>query len=363
MTGTDTLKRTPLYAAHLEWGAKMMPFGGWEMPVQYAGIVEEHLAVRRHVGLFDISHMGELLVAGPNAETVLNRLLTNDVRKLGVGQAQYTLLCNERGGVVDDLIVYRLEPSVFLLVVNAANVEKDFTWLNVHADVPVVLENTSDQSGAVALQGPAAVTVLSEAAGVTHFHVARLRLFGHDCRVARTGYTGEDGFEIICAANEVSALWSELLARGKASGIQPVGLGARDTLRLEMSYALWGNDLDEETTPMEAGLERFVAFDKGEFIGRAKLVEQKEEGVARKLVAFKMTGKSPPPRPQYRILAAGRAVGAVTSGTQSPSLSVGIGLGYVETSAAIVGSQLEIEIRGKMFPAVIESKPLFRRVM
>jgi len=361
MHTTETLKRTPLYVTHLQWGARMVPFGGWEMPVQYSGILEEHAAVRERVGLFDISHMGEFLVAGPNAEAVLNELFTNDLRKIAVGQAQYTLLCNERGGIIDDLIAYRIKPSVFLLIVNASNIEKDFAWMNACASKSVVFDNVSDKMAALALQGPDAVKVLVEAAKVAHFNIARLKIGGRQCWVARTGYTGEDGFEIMCDAADATALWEELLKRGKSFGIKPCGLGARDTLRLEVCYPLHGNDITEETTPIEAGLGKFVAFDKGPFSGSDILAEQKEKGVGRKLVAFKMTGKSPPPRPHYVILANGRKVGEITSGTQSPTLGVGIGMGYVEATEAQVGAPIEIEIRGKMFPAVIEKKPILKR--
>jgi len=363
MSATEKLRRTPLYAAHLEWGAKMVAFGGWQMPVVYSSILEEHAAVRERVGLFDISHMGEVLVAGPHAEAVLNHLLTNDVRKAGVGQAQYTLLCNEQGGVIDDLIVYRIEASVYLLVINAANIEKDFSWMNAQANAGVVLENESDKTAALALQGPNAAKLLGDEGGIAHFHIERQSVFGKECWVARTGYTGEDGFEILCGAGDVTELWSELLRRGAGFGIKPCGLGARDTLRLEMCYPLHGNEMNEETTPLEADLGKFVAFGKGDFIGRAALAEQKEKGVTRKLIAFKMTEKSPPPRTHYPIMAAGAnsRVGEVTSGTQSPTLGIGIGMGYVETKAAAIGSKIGIEIRGKTYAATIEKKPLLER--
>ena len=362
MPSTVTLRRTPLYSAHLEWGAKMVSFAGWEMPAQYTSIVEEHTAVRERVGLFDISHMGVVLVAGPNAERVLNHLLTNDVSTIGVGQAQYTLMCNERGGVIDDLIVYRVEPSVYLMVVNAANIETDFAWMNAHANASAVFENESDKTAALALQGPNSVRLMADvAARVPHFHVARLDVLGHECWVARTGYTGEDGFEILCDAGDALELWNAFLSRGRELGIRPCGLGARDTLRLEMCYPLNGSDMTAETTPIEAGLEKFVAFDKADFIGRDAVLMQKEKGVARKLVAFKMVGKSPPPRSHYAIVAGARKIGEVTSGTQSPTLSVGIGMGYVETVVAQPGAKIEIEIRGKSYPAVIEQKPLLKR--
>jgi aminomethyltransferase len=362
------LRRTPLYAAHVTLGAKMVAFGGWEMPLQYTSIVEEHNAVRKRVGLFDISHMGEILVAGPNAEPVLNHLLTNDIRKVAVGQAQYTLLCNERGGVIDDLIVYRLEPSVYLLVVNAANIEKDFAWMNSHANAPVVMENESDEFAALALQGPNSAKFLKGSAAIPHFHFDRQSVLGKECWVARTGYTGEDGFEILCDAVDAEDLWSELLKFGAEFGIRPCGLGARDTLRLEMCYPLNGTDMTEDTTSLEAGLEKFVVLDKGEFIGRPIFADQQKNGVARKLVAFRMAAKSPPPRRRHRIVAGGGKIGEVTSGTHSPTLGVGIGMGYVETPVAAGMSlprsdvtAIEIEIRGKLFPARIEEKPLLKK--
>ncbi len=361
MVITQTLKRTPLYAAHLKWGAKLVVFGGWEMPVQYTSILEEHAAVREHVGLFDISHMGEVLCAGPNAERVLNHLLTNDVRKIDLGQAQYTVMCTESGGVIDDLIMYRVEPSVYLMVINAANIDKDFVWMNSHVSAPVVLENRSDKMAALALQGPAAPIVLTSGQHIGHFHVERQTVFGRTCWVARTGYTGEDGFELLCDAADVTELWTRLLDTGRPHGIRPCGLGARDTLRLEMCYPLNGSDMTEQTTPIEAGLGKFVSFDKGEFIGRAALVEQKDKGVSRKLIAFRMTAPSPPPRPHYPILAGDRTVGEVTSGTLSPTMGTGIGMGYVEATAAQVGAPIEIMIRGKKYPATIEKKPLLKR--
>ena len=361
MQSTEILKRTPLYAAHLEWGGKMVPFGGWEMPVQYTGILAEHMAVRERVGLFDISHMGEFLVAGPKAEQVLNDLLTNDVTKLVVGQAQYTLMCNQQGGVVDDLIVYRLEPSVYLVIVNAGNIEEDFVWMNAQATVPAVIENLSDRFAALALQGPAASNFFNFSDTLPHFHIQRHEVFGKECWVARTGYTGEDGFEIFCDSTDAPHLWRMLLAWGEQFGIKPCGLGARDTLRLEMCYPLHGNDITLETSPIEAGLGKFVSFDKGAFVGSDVLVGQKAKGVDRKLVAFTMADKSPPPRPHYPILVDNRKVGEITSGTQSPTLGIGIGMGYAETAHASAGTAIEIEIRGKKFPAVIQKKPIFKK--
>jgi aminomethyltransferase len=331
----------------------MVPFGGWEMPVQYSSIMDEHHAVRQRAGLFDISHMGEVIVAGPNAEAVLNHLLTNDVSRVAVGQAQYSLLCNDAGGILDDLIFYRLEPTVFLLVVNASRIADDFVWLNTRANRSVVLDNISDRTAALALQGPQAAAFLPEAGTLRPFHVGTFPIAGTTCRVARTGYTGEDGFEILCDTGEAATLWNHFLD----AGVTPCGLGARDTLRLEMGYPLYGQDITEQTTPLEAGLGRFVAFDKGDFIGREALRKQKDTGCARRLVAFKMTEKSPPPRPHYPLLAGTERVGEVTSGTLSPSLGTGIGMGYVTTDE----KNLAVEIRGKPYTATVVPKPIYRK--
>lgn len=356
VSSAEDLKRTPLYAAHVAAGAKIVPFGGWEMPVQYSGILAEHLAVRQRVGLFDVSHMGEFVVTGLDR---LNRLLTNDLRKLAVGQGQYTLMCNAAGGVIDDLIAYRVEADQFLLVVNASTIATDRAWLESQG---VAVEDQSDRTAALALQGPLAKKFLENSAALPAFNIEQESVFGCVCWVARTGYTGEDGFEILCAAGDAEELWNELLEFGAEFGILPCGLGSRDTLRLEACLPLHGNDLTETTTPAEAGLNRFVALEKGEFIGRAVLAEQREKGVARKLVAFKMAAKGcPPPRAHYAIMAGGQKVGEVTSGTQSPTLGGGIGMGYVATGSANVGAPIEIEVRGKLFPATIEKKPLYKR--
>ena len=329
----------------------MVPFGGWDMPVYYTSIVEEHHAVRQHVGMFDISHMGEFIVSGPQAETTLNRLLTNDLRRLTLGQAQYTLLCNDRAGIVDDLIIYRLEPETFLLIVNASNIAKDLAWFRAHLDV----DDQSARTAAIALQGPDAAKLL--AITLPHFHIGQFNVFGVACRVARTGYTGEDGFELLCANADAPRLWAALAARG----VKPCGLGARDTLRLEMCYPLHGHDITETTTPLEAGLGRYVALDKETFAGRDVLLAQKQNGVTRKLAAFKMTEKAPPPRQHYPLVSDGRAVGEVTSGAPSPSLGIGIGMGYVEADVAAPGTSIGVDIRGRTFAAVIETKPLWKK--
>jgi len=377
------MKRTPLYAAHQRLGGKLIEFGGWEMPVQYAGIVEEHLAVRQAAGLFDISHMGEILVRGPGAEAFLNWALTNDLRKLAAGQGQYTLMCNERGGVMDDLYAYHLATWEYLLIVNASRIEADAAWLEKQLAAfvrrgEVTLENTSQATGALAVQGPRVAEFMehcfpgpssggASVARVTALQKNQVAGFSHAGAriwISRTGYTGEDGFEVVAPGGLIEEIWNQLLAAGHKHGLKPAGLGARDTLRTEMCYPLYGHELNENTTPMEAGLGFFVALDKEDFIGRPVLFAQKANGTARKLVAFKMTGKSAPPRPHYAIWSAGpdsAKIGEVVSGTQSPSLGIGIGLGYVPPQFAQADLAIEIEIRGKRAPAVLVRKPIYRK--
>ena len=377
------LKRTPLFAAHQKLGARLIEFGGWEMPVQYSSIVDEHLAVRRAAGLFDISHMGELQLSQSGSLDFLNHTLTNDLRKLAVGQGQYTLMCNDRGGVIDDLYAYRTAENEFLLVVNASRIEADVGWVQKQLALwpermHVTFKNASDEFGALALQGPRAVgfidacfpgpagggTRVNRPTDLSKNQLAIFHFAGKPLYLARTGYTGEDGFEIIAPAAIIEAVWNTILAAGHAYCLQPAGLGARDTLRTEVCYPLYGHELDEQTTPMEAGLSSFVALEKGDFMGRAVLAEQKAKGVTRKCVAFKLTEKAAPPRPHYPIWSTGASaakVGEVVSGTQSPSLGVGIGLGYVPASLARPGTAIEIEIRGKRAPALIVPKPIYRK--
>ena len=374
------LKRTPLFAAHQKLGGKLVEFGGWEMPVQYTSIIDEHQAVRTAAGIFDISHMGEVTVSGAAATDFLNGVLTNDVRKLASGEGQYTLLCNERGGAVDDLYAYRLSEEVYLLIVNASRTQADVAWLQERAACfprrdDLRMTDASHNYGAVAVQGPRVREFVdacipgASCSGTRAGRVTELKknqiggfpFMGSNVLVSRTGYTGEDGFEIVGRDESIRPIWDALLSGGKSFGIKPCGLGARDTLRTEVCYPLYGHELDEETTPIEAGLGSFVALDKGEFAGRAVLVEQKAGGVRKKCVAFKMAGKSAPPRPHYPILANGAKVGEVTSGTQSPSLGIGIGMGYVPPEFAKVGTAIEIEIRGKCAPAVVVKKPIYRK--
>jgi aminomethyltransferase len=373
-------KRTCLFAAHQKLGAKLIDFGGWEMPVQYTSITDEHLAVRKAAGLFDISHMGEVTVSGPDAEAFLNRTLTNDIRKLAPGQGQYTLMCHPHGGVIDDLYAYRLAPDAYFLIINASRIAADVAWLQAQAarfaGGRLNLTDASHHYAAIAVQGPKvrafidtcipgpseAVAPVAAVSALKKNQLAGFS-FGHsNLLVSCTGYTGEDGFEILGPEAAAPSLWDNLLAAGATSGIKPCGLGARDTLRTEVCYPLYGHELDEQTTPIEAGLGAFVALDKGEFNGRARLAAQKTEGVKKKLVAFKMTDKSAPPRPHYPIWINHAKSGVVTSGTQSPSLGVGIGLGYVPPENAKAGTAIEIEIRGKQCPAMIVPKPIYHPV-
>ena len=369
------LKRTALYAAHQKLGGKLIEFGGWEMPVQYTSITDEHLAVRSAAGLFDISHMGEVFVGGAGAEAFLNSVLTNDVRKLPVGLGQYTLMCNAQGGVIDDLYAYRMNETDFLLIINASRIDEDVAWLEKQNAGRCELKNMSEQFSAVAVQGPRVKEFIdaafpgNSAAGAEVNKISELvknqiAIFIFDyvtIYVSRTGYTGEDGFEIVAPNEKIEAVWNRLLAVGKSFGLKPAGLGARDTLRTEVCYPLYGHELDEQTTPIEAGVGFFVSLDKGEFNGRAVLAEQKASGTKKKLVAFKMTDKSAPPRPHYPIWANGVSVGEVVSGTQSPSLNLGIGMGYVPPEFAKADTKIEIEIRGKRCAAVVVRKPIYQK--
>jgi aminomethyltransferase len=379
------LKRTPLFEAHQKLGGKLIEFGGWEMPVQYSSIMDEHLCVRKAAGIFDISHMGEVSVTGNEAAGFLNAHLTNDINKLAIGQGQYTLMCNEQGGVIDDLYVYRTGPAEFLLILNASRVEADVAWLERRRAAfarrdEVKLDSASDRMGAVALQGPRvaefinpcfpgkglAGTAVAHASELMKNQIAQFLFNGTPVWLGRTGYTGEDGFEIIAPAERIEEIWKKILECGDPCGLKPCGLGARDTLRTEVCYPLYGHELDEQTTPIEAGLGFFVALDKGDFIGRSVLAEQKEKGVSKKCAAFRMTDKSAPPRPHYPIWSSGndaKPLGQVTSGTQSPSLGIGIGMGFVPPEFAKSGTAIEIEIRGRRSPAVVVQKPIYKKAV
>jgi aminomethyltransferase len=377
------MKRTPLFAAHQRLGAKLIEFGGWEMPVYYSSITEEHLAVRHAAGLFDISHMGEVWIDGPQAEAFLNQVLTNDLRKLAPGHGQYTLMCNEQGGVIDDLYAYRLGPVEYLLIINASRIPNDVAWLQQQLSrfglrAAVRLQDASEATGALAVQGPRVAafinpclpgpltggTAVGLPTDLKKNQVARTQFAGRQVWVSRTGYTGEDGFEIVAPGEVIEAVWNRLLDLGRPHGLKPAGLGARDTLRTEACYPLYGHELDEATTPLEAGLGFFVALTKGEFIGRPVLAEQKLKGVSRKLVAFKMAGKSPPPRPGYAIWSQGAAaekIGEVASGTQSPSLGIGLGMACLPSQFAQTQTPLGVEIRGRRAAALVVPKPFYRK--
>jgi aminomethyltransferase len=374
------LKRTALFSAHQKLGARLIDFGGWEMPVQYTSITEEHLAVRNAAGIFDISHMGEVTVSGAAAADFLNHVLTNDIRRLAPGEGQYTLMCNERGGVIDDLYAYRLSGEVFLLIINASRIEPDVAWLKLQASKfpgrgELQLTDASHQYAAVAVQGPrvkefinACVPGASSSAmrvnAVTDLkknQIGGFKFENHSVLVSRTGYTGEDGFEIVGSDEAIQHIWDKILAVGQPFGIKPCGLGARDTLRTEVCYPLYGHELDEDTTPIEAGVGFFVSLDKGEFNGQSILAEQNATSLKKKLAAFKMTEKSAPPRPHYPIWVNGASAGIVTSGTQSPSLNIGIGMGYVSPEFAKRDTKIEIEIRGKRFAAVVVPKPIYKK--
>jgi glycine cleavage system T protein (aminomethyltransferase) len=352
-------KKTPLYDEHVRRGAKIIPFGGWMMPVQYTSIVEEHQAVRKNIGMFDISHMGQLIASGPAAAGWLNEMLTNNIDKLEVGQGQYTFLLNDAGGIIDDLIAYRVGNQRFLLVVNASRAEEDFDWLDRHRANDVLLGDRSAHFGGVAIQGPHVTELFVDLPARNH--IVDVELEGMAVSIARTGYTGEDGVEVFFGASDAAKFWNAVLAHGEKFGIKPCGLGARDTLRLEMCYPLNGSDLSPERNPIEAGLGFFVDLAKPKFTGRDVLLKAKETGTPQKLAAFRMDGKGPPPRPHYPVFNNGNRIGEVTSGTLSPSLNYGIGMAYIDAHFSRIATKIEIEIRGQKFPAIIEKKPLYKK--
>ena len=359
-------KKTPLFDAHVAAGGKMVDFGGWHMPVQYSGILAEHHAVRNGLGVFDISHMGEVFVSGPEAKTWLNSVLTNNVNRIGIGECQYTFLLNDRGGVIDDLLVYQLAEEKYLLVVNASMIDEDVAWMESHLTAGVVLENRSDEFAGLAVQGPLAAQLFDRFFEGKISRPARneIKRYQADCTtvwIARTGYTGEDGFELFFAAECAATIWNSILEKGADLGIKPCGLGARDTLRLEMCYPLNGSDLSPERTPLEAGMSFFVDLEKPDFIGRAPLAQQRESGATHRLVPFKMKGNSPPPRSHYKVFKNGQQIAETTSGTVSPTLGIGIGMAYVPTEFARINEEIEIDIRGRRFPAIIQKKPLHKK--
>ncbi len=361
------LRKTPLHAVHLESGAKMVPFGGWDMPVEYSGLIAEHQAVRSAAGLFDVSHMGEFEVSGPGALAFLQRVTANNVAKLSLGQAQYSALPMPSGCPVDDIIVYRRGDERYLVVVNAANIAKDWAWLQSQQPSGCTLGDQSDAFALLALQGPKAEAILQgltplDLKAIGFYRFADGAVGGHPAIVARTGYTGEDGFELFVAPAAAAAVWRGLIEAGRPQGLLPAGLGARDTLRLEAKMMLYGNDMDETTTLIEAGLGWIVSFDeaKGEFPGRSVLVEQKAKGAPRKLVGFETTDRGIP-RHGYPVFLGDQETGSVTSGSFAPFLQKSIGLAYLPTARAGVGTELSVGIRGRRIGARVVPTPFYKR--
>ncbi len=356
---TEALKRTPLYEEHLALGARMVPFAGFEMPVQYAGIIEEHRAVRSSAGVFDVCHMAEFRVFGFAAFDFLQRMLTNDLSKIAeLGQAQYTLLLDDEGGIIDDLIVYHSGDLEYLIIANASNREADFAWLQQHAPEDLELVDESDRTALIALQGPEAVRIITELAGEGWTAPARFTLAeamldnAVPALIARTGYTGEDGVEILCRADQAAAVWRILLSFAE---VTPAGLGARDTLRLEMGYHLYGNDMDRTVDPISAGLGWVASKDKGDYVGRERVEAVRAAGPERRLVHLKVDGGIP--RPGFPVLHEGTEVGKVASGTFSPTLETGIATAYVPAALAAAGTELTVAIRKKTAPAVVVKPP------
>ena len=356
--------RTPLYDAHLHAKARMVEFAGFDMPVQYTGVLEEHAAVREKAGMFDVSHMGEITLEGPRALEAAQHLVTNDLAKCADGQAQYSALCNERGGVIDDVIVYRFSPGRLFICVNASGRVKDFEWMRAHAGDGVAVAQRSDDWAQIAIQGPDAPGIVDSLCeprvlDLAYYHFREATVAGvRGCIVARTGYTGEDGFEVFVPPQGARKLWDALLSKG----VTPCGLGARDSLRLEVAYRLYGNDMDEEHTPLEAGLGWIVKLDKpGGFIGSDALIRQKQEGLRRRLAGFKLTGKGIA-RHGYPVLKDGQRAGEVTSGTMSPVLKEAIGLAYVPAILSKEGSTFDVEIRGKPVAARVVKTPFVEKI-
>jgi len=365
------MNRTPLFDEQAALGAKLVDFAGWEMPIQYTGVLDEYHTVRSAAGLFDVSHMGRVTVEGAGALSFLQRVTVNNLAKLAVLESHYSMVCNPRGGIQDDIFIYRVKPQEYLLCVNASNREKIVAWLLKQATgaATVAISDRSAEIAQLALQGPVSRSVLSKL-GVPGLealkprHCLEAKLLGAPSLITRTGYTGELGYELYVPADSARRIWAELLSKGHRAGLKPAGLGARDLLRLEMAYLLYGNDITEETTPLESGMDWLVAFHKGEFIGRDALMNQKEQGLVRRLVAFELLQKAVP-RHGFKIMAGGQSdgkpIGEVTSGNLSPVLQKGIGLGYVPPALAAPGSLFAIDIRGRTVPAVVVKPPFYKK--
>ncbi|MGX9134349.1 glycine cleavage system aminomethyltransferase GcvT [Rummeliibacillus sp. JY-2-4R] len=369
MSIETTLKRTPLFESYKKSGAKVIDFGGWELPVQFSSIIEEHEAVRNVAGLFDVSHMGEILIDGKDAESYINYLVTNDVTKIAINKAQYTAMCYPDGTTVDDLLVYKLADEKYLLVVNAANIEKDYDWMKQNVKGEVTLQNISNDVAQLAIQGPKAEAILQKLTDTDLSQIGSFQFAQHvkieeitDVLVSRTGYTGEDGFELYLAAQQAEALWEKLLENGSADGLKPCGLGARDTLRLEARLALYGQELSNEISPLEAGIGFAVKTAKEcDFIGKESLLKQKEEGLKRKIVGIEVTGRGIP-RHGYKVFSESEEeIGFITSGTKSPTLNKSLGLALISTEQAKEGTQLKVEVRNKLIDAVVVKTPFYKK--
>lgn len=360
------MKNTALTHIHESLGAKMLPFAGYNMPILYEGVNAEHETVRTAVGVFDVSHMGEFLLTGPNALALIQKVTSNDASTLTIGRAQYSCLPNNDGGIVDDLIVYKMKDEQYLLVVNASNIDKDWDWIMAHNDCDVSMKNLSDDYSLLAIQGPKAVEAMQslsslDLSAIAYYHFEVGDFAGiENVIISATGYTGSGGFEIYCKNSEVEQIWNAVFEAGASYGIQPIGLAARDTLRLEMGFCLYGNDINDTTSPLEAGLGWITKFTKA-FTNSENLKKQKETGVAKKLVGFEMQERAVP-RHDYEIVdATGTAIGIVTSGTMSPSMNIGIGLGYVTTENSAIGSDIYIRIRKNDVPAKVVKLPFYKK--
>lgn len=363
---TEGLKKTPLFDIYPKYGGRVVEFGGWVLPVQFSGILDEHTAVREKAGIFDVSHMGEIEIIGPRATELVQLLLTNDISQYRAGQIMYSPMCYPHGGVVDDLLVYKFDESRYILVVNASNTQKDYEWIADHVIGGTAVGNVSPQIAQIAVQGPESGRILSN---VTKADILSLGYYeflqdvniaGIKCLVSRTGYTGEDGFELYCDAHNAVRLWGELLEAGCKHGMKPCGLGARDVLRFEACLPLYGHEISDTITPLESGLGRFVKLDKSEFIGREALARQKENGLKRKLVGFKMIDRGVA-RAGYPVHAGGKDIGFVTSGSYSPSLKQNLGMALIETGFADIGSEISVVIRNNEHKAEIIKRPFYKR--
>ncbi len=362
-----TARQTPIYETHVKYSGKIVEFGGWLLPVQYAGILDEHKAVREKAGLFDVSHMGEVLVKGPDALAFLQKLVTNDVGKIADTQVQYSPMCYPDGGTVDDLLIYKRSQDEYFLVINAANIDKDWQWMQDNSSgFQLELTNLSATTAELALQGPLAETILSKLTTAAlstlqyYWFIPEAEVAGKQVMISRTGYTGEDGFEIYCRPEDVSLLWEAVMEAGKPYGLLPTGLGCRDTLRFEAALPLYGHELSASITPIEAGLSKFVSLAKGDFNGREVLAQQLQTGVKRKCVGFVLTGRGVP-RAEYPVVYEGRRIGIVTTGSYAPTLDKNMGLALVDAQYATIGQQFAIEIRGKEIAAEVIKKPFYSK--